>query len=154
MSNPKFKKVKVTNSLSEKPTCGKCGKKHYGDCLKGTYNCFGYGKSGHKVRDWYNVRGQDKVSGQDQASGSNKAPKKNYFYALRSRGEKETSLDMVTGMLKVFCIYVYALLDPGPTLSFVTPLIDKKFYILPNILHEPFIVSLRWESRLLQKGCI
>ena len=44
-------------------------------------------------------------------------------------------------MLKVFSIDVYALLDPGATLSFVTPLVAKKFDILPDILHEHFLVS-------------
>ena len=29
----------------------------------------------------------------------------------------------------------------GATLSFVTPLVAKKFNILPDNLHEPFIVS-------------
>ena len=36
---------------------------------------------------------------------------------------------------------MYALLDPGATFSFVTPLIDKKFDVLPDILHEHFLVS-------------
>ncbi|XP_069150699.1 uncharacterized protein [Solanum lycopersicum] len=35
VSNPKFKKGKGTISPTEKLTCGKCGKKQYGDCLKG-----------------------------------------------------------------------------------------------------------------------
>ena len=120
-SNPKPKKGKSTGSPIEKLTCGKCGKKQYGDCLKRTDNCFGCGKSGHKVRDFPNVRGQDNGSGQDQASYSNKAPKKNHFNAHRSRGEQETSPDVVTGILKVLSIYVYALLDPVATLSIVTP---------------------------------
>ena len=47
----------------------------------------------------------------------------------------------MTGMLKVFSIDVYVLLDTNATLSFVTPLVSKKFDILPDILHEPFIVS-------------
>ena len=47
MSNSKFKKGKCTNSQTKKPTCGMCGKKHYGDFLKGMDNCFGCGKSGH-----------------------------------------------------------------------------------------------------------
>ena len=33
VSNPKFKKGKGFKSLKENPTCGKCDKKHYGDCL-------------------------------------------------------------------------------------------------------------------------
>ena len=101
VSNPKPKKGKGTSSPTEKPTCGKCGKKHYGCC-----------KRGHKVRDIPNLRGQDKGSGQSQSCGSNEAPKKNHFYALRSRGEQETSPDLVTGMFQVFSIDVYALLDP------------------------------------------
>ena len=43
-------------------------------------------------------------------------------------------------MLKVFSIDVYALLDLGSTLSFVTPLVAKRFDTLPNILHDPFLV--------------
>ncbi|XP_069150268.1 uncharacterized protein [Solanum lycopersicum] len=140
-SNPKPKKGKSTGSPIEKLTCGKCGKKQYGDCLKRTDNCFGCGKSGNKVRDCPNVRVQDNGNDQDQASGSNEAPNKNRFYALRSRGEQETSPGLVTFMLKVLSIDVYALLDLGATLSFVTPLLSKKFDILPDILHEPFIVS-------------
>ena len=48
VANPKPKKGWDTSSPTKKPACGKCGKKHYGDCLKGTDNCFGCGKSGHK----------------------------------------------------------------------------------------------------------
>ena len=107
MSNSKFKKEKGTNSPTGKPTCGKCCNKHYGDCLKGMNNCFCFGKSRHKVRDFPNVRIQEKDSGKTQASGSNEASKKNRFYSLHSRGEQETSFDMVTGMLKVFSINVY-----------------------------------------------
>ena len=97
---------------------------------------------------------QDKGSDKAQASGLNDAPKKNRFYALRSRGGQETSPNIVTSMLKVLYIGVYALLDTSDTLSFVTPLVAKKFDIFPNILHEPFIVSTQWVSQFLQKGCI
>ena len=44
-------------------------------------------------------------------------------------------------MLRVFSIDVYALLDTGATFSFVTPLIARKFDILPDILNEPFMVT-------------
>ena len=40
VSKHKFKKGKGTNSPTEKPTCGMCGKRNYGDCIKGTNNCF------------------------------------------------------------------------------------------------------------------
>ena len=103
--------------------------KHYGNSLKGTDNCFGCGKSGQNFRYLLNVSGQDNGSAQYQASGSNEAPNKNHFYALHSRGEQETSPDVVTGMLKFFSIEVYALLYPCATLSFVTPLVAKMFDI-------------------------
>ena len=48
VSNPTFNNG-GTNSTKEKPTCGKCGKKHYGECLKGTYNFFSCGQSSHKM---------------------------------------------------------------------------------------------------------
>ena len=48
---------------------------------------------------------------------------------------------MVTGMLKLFSFDVYALLDPGDTLSFLTPLVSMMFDILPDVLDEPFFVS-------------
>ena len=48
---------------------------------------------------------------------------------------------MVIGTLHVFSFPVYALLDPGSTLSFVNPLVASRFYLLHEILHEPFIVS-------------
>ena len=60
---------------------------------------------------------------------------------LRSRGDQETSPDVVTSMVKVFSIDLYALLDSDATLLFVTPLVYKKIDILPDILHEPFIIS-------------
>ena len=63
------------------------------------------------------------------------------IYALRSRGEHETSPDVVTGMLKVFSIDIYSLIDASSTLYFFTPLKAKKFEILPDILNEPFMVS-------------
>ena len=99
MFNPKFKKGKCSNSPKEKPTCGKFGKKHYGECPKGTDNCFSCDKSGHKMRDCPNLKSQDKGSVQALESGSSDAPKKNCFYGLRSRGE-ETAPDVVTDMLK------------------------------------------------------
>ena len=81
------------------------------------------------MRDCPNQKSKDKGIGQAQASSFSDAPKKNRLYALRSRGEQETSPDVVTGMMKVFSIDVYSCLAPGATLSFVTLLVDKKFIL-------------------------
>ena len=78
--NKKFQKGRCPSN--GKPTCATCGKKHFGECLIGMANCFGCGKSGHKVRDFPNVKGQYKGSGQAQATGSNMdLPRKNRFNA-------------------------------------------------------------------------
>ena len=44
-------------------------------------------------------------------------------------------------MLKVFCIDLYVILVPGATLLVFTRVVAKKIGILPNVLHEPFVVS-------------
>ena len=44
----------------------------------------------------------------------------------------------VTSMLKAFHIDMYALLDPGASLSFVNPFIPKKFFMFPDVSLEPF----------------
>lgn len=48
---------------------------------------------------------------------------------------------MVTGMLQVFSIDIYILLEPSATLSFVTTFVAMKFEILLDVLEEPFLVS-------------
>ena len=53
----------------------------------------------------------------------------------------EKSTDLVKGMLQVFSTSIYALLDPGSTLSFVTPLLALPFETLPKVLHDPIVVS-------------
>ena len=83
----------------------------------------------------------DKSSGQAQASRSSDVPKKNSLHDICSRSEQQTSLDVVIGMLKIITIDVYDLLDPGAILSFVTLVVAKKFDVLLDILHEPFLVS-------------
>ena len=48
---------------------------------------------------------------------------------------------MVTCMLQVFLTSVYALLDLGSMLSFVTPLLSFTFELFPGVLHDPLVVS-------------
>ncbi|KAH0658138.1 hypothetical protein KY289_026886 [Solanum tuberosum] len=85
---------------------------------------------------WYcpMLKDQGKEGNQVPPRGSNSsAPKNNRFYALQSRGDQESSPDVMTGMLQVFSIDVYALSEPGATLSFVTPFVAMKFEILPKV---------------------
>lgn len=113
VSNPMFQKVRYGNLRSDKPTCAKCGKKNRGECLV-RMDCFGLEKKDHKVRDSSNVRIQLNGSGQDQEIGpSSDDPKKNHFCDLLFRGEQEESPYLLTDMLRVISIDVYALLDSG-----------------------------------------
>ena len=118
VSNLMSLKGRGTSSPTKKRTYEKCDRKH-GDCLVGMDNFFECGKSGYKVRNFPNLKGQDKGSVQVLASVSNvDAQKKNSFYALRSMGEQESSPcspDVVTRMLQVFDIDLYALLYPSAT---------------------------------------
>ena len=66
------------------------------------------------------------------------ARKKNNFYVFQTRDFQDISPDVVTSMLKAFHIDMYALLDPSASLSFVNPFIAKKFFMLPDVLLEPF----------------
>ncbi|XP_070020401.1 uncharacterized protein [Nicotiana sylvestris] len=59
----------------------------------------------------------------------------------RSTGNMEASPDVVTGILTVQSHDVYALIDPGSTLSYVTPFIAMEFVIEPDQLYEPLLVS-------------
>lgn len=110
--------------------------------LIGTDTLFCCRKSGHKVRDYPNLKGQQNGSGQAQASNSNvHAPKQNLFYCLRFMGDQETSPVVMTGISNVFSIDVFALLDHESTLYFVTPFVASKIDILLNVLNEKFMVT-------------
>ncbi|XP_070029217.1 uncharacterized protein [Nicotiana sylvestris] len=54
--------------------------------------------------------------------------------------DQESSPDVVTGMLTICSHDVYALIDPGSTLSCITPFVARKFGIVPEILSDPFAV--------------
>ena len=44
VSNPKSQKTRSRNSLSDKQTCSKCGKKYWCECVMETESCFGCGE--------------------------------------------------------------------------------------------------------------
>ena len=79
------------------------------------------------------------VRGDRGATSSSGA--QNHTYALADRQNLEASPDVVTGTLSIFLYDVYALIDPGSTLSYVTPLVSGKFERIPELLVKPFKVS-------------
>jgi len=78
---------------------------------------------------------------QGNSSGTGGGQCQNRLYALQALQDQEYSHHVVTGTLRVFNFDVYALLDPGDTLSFVTPYIVVNFGVSPETLSEPFSVS-------------
>ncbi|XP_070005295.1 uncharacterized protein [Nicotiana sylvestris] len=60
---------------------------------------------------------------------------------MSARQIAKASLDVVTGIMTVQSHDVHALIDPGSTLSYVTPFVAKEFGIEPEQLQEPFSIS-------------
>ncbi|WMV13704.1 hypothetical protein MTR67_007089 [Solanum verrucosum] len=128
----KFKKDRVSNPKTQGEdgsgfslsTCSKCGMKLGDKCLACSNACFGSGKMDHKIRYYPLVAKNDRDSRRraqpNPPSGPSGSQKQNRFHVLLTCGEQEGSPNVVTGMLKVFQVVVYALLDPDATLSFVT----------------------------------
>ena len=135
-----------------------------GVCQEGTNSCYKYGQTCHFQNECpFRKQGdgggraqppfvtpQNRGNQRGSTSGADRGT--NHLYAMGSRQDQENSPDVVTGMLRVFSFDVYALLDPGATLSFVTPYLATKFEILPEHLLEPFSVSTPvGESILVEK---
>ncbi|XP_070006220.1 uncharacterized protein [Nicotiana sylvestris] len=60
---------------------------------------------------------------------------------MSGRQTAEASLDFFIGILTIQSHDVYALIDPGSTLSYVTPIVAMEVGIEPDQLHELFLVS-------------
>ncbi|XP_075096286.1 uncharacterized protein LOC142174397 [Nicotiana tabacum] len=73
------------------------------------------------------------------ASGS--VGQQNRIYALSSRQDLESSPDVVTSIQSVFSTDMYALIDPGSTLSYISPFVASKCDREPELLHKSFEVS-------------
>ncbi|XP_009793525.2 uncharacterized protein [Nicotiana sylvestris] len=82
----------------------------------------------------------------------------NRFYAMSGCQTTKDSPDVVTGIMTVQSHDVYALIDPGSSLSYFTPFVAMEFGIEPDQLHEPFLVytpvgELITPSRVY-RGCV
>ncbi|XP_070049448.1 uncharacterized protein [Nicotiana tomentosiformis] len=88
------------------------------------------------------ARGSSALAGRGTARGgaqSSGGPSR--FYAMSGRQSAEASPDVIIGILTVQSHDVYALINPGSYLSYVTPYVATSFGIEPEQLHELFSVS-------------
>ncbi|KAH0657865.1 hypothetical protein KY289_026613 [Solanum tuberosum] len=156
----------TSQSMPPRQPCKKCERSHLGICRIGTDACYWCGMPGHLMRDRPKRRTSDiaQPTGSDIASSSSVPPLgrvqqvptghgrgvrgavsssgvQNRTYALGSRQNLEASPDVVTGTLFIFSHNVYALIDPGSTLSYITPLVAGKLKRTPKLLNKPFEVS-------------
>ena len=76
-----------------------------------------------------------------KSQGSVSGNKTYMLYAFQARQDQEGSSDVVTRMSRVFDLDIYALLDSGATLSFVTPYLLLQFNVSGKTLSKPFSVS-------------
>ena len=60
----------------------------------------------------------------------------------------------MTGMLQVVSINIYVLLDTSATLSFLKPLVARKFDVLSDVLIEPVSVCTLMGDSIVQKESI
>ncbi|KAK4715098.1 hypothetical protein R3W88_021005 [Solanum pinnatisectum] len=99
-----------------------------------------YDYSQQKLGGGNRSQGQQKFSAPAPSSASG-GQRQNMLYTLQAHQDQEDSPDVVTSTLRVFDLDVYALLDSGATLSFVTTYIAVKFDVSLETLSEPFLAS-------------
>ena len=132
--NPKPQGEKIRSSQGDKSNCAECGKSHEIKWLVEKDIFFDV----ERVSTWWMIfqwqifkrwNNQAKESGPNSGS-----PKRNLFYVLISQGYQDNSPNVITCMLQVFSIKIFALLDLDATFSYVTPLVSMKFNILHDVL--------------------
>ncbi|XP_060197284.1 uncharacterized protein LOC132626435 [Lycium barbarum] len=150
------------------PQCPRCGRRHPGECRLITGACFSCGLQGHTMRECRFGGGSDSAAqptgsvagssssvamrpmgqgiptpagrGRGRGRVSSSSGPSNRIYALASRQDQAASPNVVTGILSIFSRDVYALIDPGSTLSYIYPFVASKIGIKPEFI-EPFEVA-------------
>ncbi|XP_025888394.1 uncharacterized protein [Solanum lycopersicum] len=147
------KRGSIAQGGGKPPACSKCGRNHSGTYRKGSTSCFKCVQNGNFMRKCpKNKKGYGNGGNTTQSSSvaplNRAAPRgttssngggTNHLYVINSR--QEDSPDTVTGMIQVFDLTIYALLDPEASLYFVTPYVAMNVDVIPEQLNESFNVS-------------
>ncbi|XP_069148493.1 uncharacterized protein [Solanum lycopersicum] len=102
----------VAQKGSKRPVCAKCGRNHSCVCCEDS-----------------TVAPPDRVAQKGATFGTGGGT--NRLYALNNGQDHESFPDLFMSMIQVFDFTVYAFLDPGENLSFVTPYVSMNFDIIP-----------------------
>ncbi|XP_070039871.1 uncharacterized protein [Nicotiana tomentosiformis] len=158
-----------------RPSCPRCGKTRLGICCMNLLICYRCGLRGHIQRDCRSfrqgagsgpahppssatttsaspppARGTLTPSGHGAARGrAHSSGGSGRLYVMRGRQNSEASPDLVICILTIQPHDMYALIDPGSTLSYVTPYVAMEFGIEPEQLHDPFFASTPVDESIL-----
>ena len=158
----------LSQSRPPLPRCSRCGKSHPGECRWATGACFSCGRQGHTMRECHlrgsaggmaqptgSVAGSSSSvamrptgqgiqapagRGRGRGGASSSSGPSNRIYALTNRQDQEASPNVITGILSLFSRSVYALIDPGSTLSYISPFVASRIGIESELI-EPFEVA-------------
>ncbi|XP_070036757.1 uncharacterized protein [Nicotiana tomentosiformis] len=128
------------------PRCAQWGKKHVGQCLVGLGVCYSCGYPSHVLRD-SPTRGR---AGIVQPAGS-------IVDLPSSVHPPGQGSQAPIGRGRVSSYDVYALVDPGSTLLYVTPLVASKFGIEPELIKHFEMSTLVGDlliARRVYRDCI
>ena len=95
-SESRVERNNEVDTPQERPPCRKCGKLHGEECTMGNA-CYSCGKPGNMVKDCPIRRSQEQGKKRVQSNGpSEEAPRRQRFFALKSRGAEEDTSGEVT----------------------------------------------------------
>ncbi|XP_075080504.1 uncharacterized protein LOC142166003 [Nicotiana tabacum] len=115
------------------PRCDRCGRNHFGPCRQGSDACYTCGQPGHIMRHCPMIGGGGMAQPTASAGASSSSVRP-------PRQSMQTSAGR--GILSVFSIDIYALIDPGSTLSYISPFVASKWDREPELLQKSFEVSM------------